>query len=263
MLGALVLLTGSDARSRQNTERVKVAAVQLAGRDASKVDARCAKNDANCAIEALIRRAHRQGAALVVTPEYSLDQRITEPTPKIGMVPKGRKKSPLITRFSALARELGVYLAIHLETTRNRHRHNTQVAFGPGGRVVGVHHKFELYGSEKDRHTPGTDVMAFDTPFGRVGMLVCADVYGDPRLHDELTGELGARIIALSTKWTVARATNWQAAFARDWGVYVVAANASAGEGRGGGVFDPRGRPLVVDERNQASVTIASIPVQL
>ena len=229
MLSGLVLLTASDARSRQNTDQVKVAAVQLASRDASKVDPRCAKKDNNCAIEALIRRAHRQGAALVVTPEYSLDQRFAEPTPKIGLAPTDTKKSPLLTRFSALARELGVYLAIHLETTRSRRRHNTQVAFEPNGQVVGVHHKFELYGSEKDRHTPGTDVMAFETPFGRVGMLVCADVYGDPRLHDELANEHGARIIALSTKWTVPRATNWQAAFARDWGVYVVAANASAG----------------------------------
>jgi predicted amidohydrolase len=180
----------------------------------------------------------------------------------VGDVFVSNARAPLLTRFSGLARELGIYVALHLETKRDGHLFNTLVALGPGGKVVGVHHKFELFGSERDTHTPGERVMAFDTPFGRVGLLVCADVYGDPRLHDELTGDVGARIVALSARWTVSGATRWQAAFARDWGVYVVAANASRGPGKGGGVFDPKGRALAIDEGGQATVTVASIPVQ-
>lgn len=261
LAAALFCLTASDAHSEQSEGTVRVASVQ-AGDDASRVDASCAKADANCAIEALVRQAHEQGAALVVTPEYALRQSHAEPAPKLGDVPADTGRSPLLSRFSAVARELGIYLALHLETKRGKRLYNSQVALGPEGEVVGVHHKFELFGSERDTHTAGDGVMAFDTPFGRVGLLVCADVYGDPRMHDELTREAGARIIALSAKWTVARATRWQAAFARDWGVFVVAANAASGAGRGGGVFDPQGQALAIDERGEGAVTVATIPIQ-
>jgi predicted amidohydrolase len=128
--------------------------------------------------------------------------------------------------------------------------------------VVGVHDKFELYGSERSSHARGVDVSTFDTPFGRVGMLICADLYGDPHLHDALAGDLDAHIIALSSMWTVPRATRWQAAFARDWSVYVAAANSTGDAGRGGGVFDSRGRGMALDETGKPTVTVAQIPVQ-
>jgi predicted amidohydrolase len=263
VLSALVCWTSGDARSQQTAATIQVAAVQFASGDARRIDARCAKSDANCAIEALVRRAAQKGASLVVAPEYGLAQRFAEPSPKLGDTPRRAPGAPLLSRFASLSRELGIYLVIQLNTKQGDKLHSTQVALDPDGRVVGVHYKFELYGAERFSHAAGDDVMAFDTPFGRVGMLICADLYGDPRLHDKLSHELDVHIVALSSMWTVPRATRWQAAFARDWSVYVVAANSTGGKGHGGGVFDPRGRGVSVSETGEPTVTIASIPVQL
>jgi hypothetical protein len=60
--------------------------------------------------------------------------------------------------------------------------------------------------------------------------------------------------------WTVAGATRWQAAFAHDWQVHVVAANRSAGAARGGGVFDPEGRALTSSESGLSELLVAEIP---
>lgn len=257
---SLLAMTGGEARSDDGAERVVVAAVGPVGQDASEVEASCSRADVACALEALVRRAAGRGAALVVTPEYGLDGYAPEPAPSLGDRPDDDQIAPLATRFGRLSRELGIYLVLALATREDRRLHNSQIAFDPDGRVVGKHHKVELYAGERDRFTPGTGVTAFDTPFGRVGLLICADIYGDPRLHDELSGTRRARILALSTMWTVAKATRWQAAFARDWGLFVVAANSSRGEGRGGGIFDPAGASLALSEDARPNIVVASIP---
>ena len=80
--------------------------------------------------------------------------------------------------------------------------------------------------------------------------------------HEALVETKGARILALSSMWTVRRATAWQAAFARDWGLTVVAANAIGGDGRGGGVFDPRGEVLSIHDAPEPGIALARIAVQ-
>jgi predicted amidohydrolase len=257
-----VALSGSGVvRSDQSEPTVRVAAVQYAGSSPTDIDPDCGAGDVNCAVEALIRRAKSRGASLVVTPEYGLTQSTIEASPSVGSLPADVESAPIATRFGELAAELGIYLVINMETRDGGRLRNTQVAFDPDGRVVARHHKFELYESERDSHVAGDDVTAFETPFGRVGLLICADIYGDPRLHDRLTDELGAHIVAFSTQWTVAGATRWPAAFARDWGVYVVAANGSGGKGKGSGVFDPTGKALAIDASAAPLVTIADVPI--
>jgi predicted amidohydrolase len=237
-----------------------LAAIHYTDSGARAIDPSCEDADSNCATEALVRRAHAAGARLVVTAEYALRQTRAEPVPTRGSPVTDADHSPLQARFSQLAAELSLYLVINLRTLRGAVRHNSQVAFGPDGSVVGVHHKFELYGGENEVLEAGEDVSVFDTPFGRVGLLICADLYGDPTLHDRLTRVLGADVVAVSSMWTVAGATRWQAAFARDWGTIVVAANSSAGAGRGSGIFDARGRALAETAMGSPSVLLAELP---
>lgn len=237
------------------TDTVAVAAVMFTGEVESGCD-----GDSACAIEALVRTAAGQGAKLIVTPEYGFDIDVPESDPIVGEAPGSSTSAPTLVRFGALADELDVYLVIDLETREGGHIYNTQVAFDPDGIIVAKHHKFELYGAEKDRLTRGTDVNAFDTPFGRVGLLICADVYGPPRLHERMVSELGVDVVAMSAMWTVAGAPRWQAAFAHDWQVPVVASNRSAGAARGGGIFDRDGQALARSESGHSEVVLAEIP---
>ena len=221
-------------------ETVRVATIAYPG--GSPSDYGC-KNDF-CAFDLLIRAAKDAGAAVVVTPEYATPQHDGEPRVAVGQHPS-KLTAPTQAYFAALADELDLYLAIDVETENALEQgFNSLVVFDPRGVLVARHDKIELFEGERQTLQPGQDVHTLDTPYGRFGMLICADLYTEPAIHRALIEEHEAQIILVSAAWTVPLATQWQAAFARDWDVYVVAANASLGSGRGGGVFDPRGRAV-------------------
>src|SRR5262249_32221476 len=53
-------------------------------------------------------------------------------------------------------------------------RYNTAVLIGPDGKLIGKYRKQKL-GHESVRNTAGTVSSVFETPFGRVGVMICAD----------------------------------------------------------------------------------------
>jgi len=245
----------------------KVAAVQYASGGHAAVDSTCASSslpDA-CAVGKLVAQAQSKGAVLVVTPEYGLGQKYYEPVPNLGENPgtgSSWSDDTLIKGFSKQAAKLAIHLVIDLQTTEGtgKPKHNTLVAFGPAGKVVGLHHKFELFDSESKNLTPGKGVMVFDSPVGKVGLLICADMYGDLRLHDKLTRTLKARVVAVSSLWTAPAGHLWQANFAKNWGVYVVGSNTVSGAGKGGGVYGPDGKALAEHLTSGPAVVVAEIP---
>lgn len=52
---------------------------------------------------------------------------------------------------------------------------NAAVVIGPDGNVSGVYRKTHLPGEEKHYFCAGPQLPVFDTPLGRLGLLVCAD----------------------------------------------------------------------------------------
>jgi omega-amidase len=52
---------------------------------------------------------------------------------------------------------------------------NSAVLIGADGAVAGVYRKTHLPGEEKHYFGAGTELPVFDTPLGRLGLLVCAD----------------------------------------------------------------------------------------
>jgi len=258
VIGATLAACGVDLDTRgQPLSALKVAALQY---DSYQFDEIGSCGDTQCAVKALIAQAASAGAVLVVAPELGLDG--SEPDPAIGSLPatSSLPADANIKVFSQQALELQLQIVIHLKTYDEQHHYTTQVAFGPDGRIVGKHHKFELYGGEAAQYKPGTDVMVFDSPLGKIGLLICADIYGDLRLHAKLVEQLGARVIAFSSFWTVGGGHHWQANFAKNWGVYVVGSNTTYGSGRGGGIFDPQGSALAVHTEAAPALTIAEIP---
>jgi predicted amidohydrolase len=128
--------------------------------------------------EPLIREAARNGAQVVCTPECFLDgyaiadkgiplddyRRLGEPIP--GGV--------YIRRLTALAGELKLHLIAGMLEADGEARYNTAVLLGPDGKLLGKYRKQKL-GHESVRNTPGTESPVFATPFGRVGVMICAD----------------------------------------------------------------------------------------
>jgi predicted amidohydrolase len=249
----------------------QVAAIQYASGQASLVLESCAtapKPD-GCAVQELVKQARQKGAVLVVAPELALDQPYIsniEPTPALGSNPGTDPSWPAggvyIKMFSQQAQQLGITIVIHLLTQSATSKpYSTQVAFGPDGRVLGKHHKFELFSGEKNSYTAGTDVEVFESAqLGKVGLLICADIYGDLNLHQKLVDTLKARVVAFSSFWTAPGAANFQQSYAKNWGVWMIGSNVSGGAGRGGGIFDPEGKELARTEQASPSVLVASVP---
>lgn len=248
----------------------RVAAVQYGRGQAQLVDSECASleyADA-CAMKKLAEYAHQQGARLIVFPEYSLEQKNFELQPQIGDLPAedaSLSGSSLIKIYSQIAQELETYIVFNLltyrGTTTNPEYFNTQVAYDPTGKVVGIHAKFNLFGDEKGSLTAGTDVSVFDTPLGKTGMLICADIYGNSTLLNKLSDTLNAYAVTVSSFWTVDGANQWYKAYAGKYGVYAIVANHTYNSGFGGGVYQPDGFPLVEKLETTPNVVIADIPL--
>ena len=124
-------------------------------------------------IERLIADARERGVGLLVLPEAALGGYVeslsgdTEPPPALS--PDG----PELQRVADLAAEMTVCVGF-CEDGGDGIRHNVAAAVS-GGELLGLHRKIHMPLDEGRFTTPGESLRAFDTPAGRIGMLICYD----------------------------------------------------------------------------------------
>jgi predicted amidohydrolase len=148
------------------------------------------------------------GADLVVFPETSLqgyppDVRLTDTEDAIKQlyavaepVPGG----PNVDTIATKAIERGIHVVYGLTEASDRPGvvYNTMVLTGPDG-LVGTFRKVHVGITEQLFWRRGDDWPVYDTPFGRVGMLICYDKMW-PETCRELTLR-GADLLIMSTAW--------------------------------------------------------------
>jgi len=131
--------------------------------------------------EQLVREAHRGGAGLVLlqelfaTPYFCIEQdpgylRLAEPA----------DHSPLLQRFQALARELGVVLPVSFFERAHNAYFNSLAVFDADGTRLGIYRKSHIPDGpgyqEKYYFSPGdTGFRVWDTRIGRIGVGICWD----------------------------------------------------------------------------------------
>ncbi|MEJ2768986.1 carbon-nitrogen hydrolase family protein [Mycetohabitans sp. B46] len=92
---------------------------------------------------------------------------------------------------------------------------NTTLVFDPQGRAVARYDKIHLFSFDQDDESfdeartirPGTDVVAFDAPFGRVGLSVCYDLRF-PELYRKL-GDCALIVVPSAFTYTTGHA-HWE-----------------------------------------------------
>jgi len=128
--------------------------------------------------EALIREAAAGGAQIVCTTECFLDgYAIADksiPLDKYRALGEPIPDGPSYKRLAALARELKILLVAGMLEADGEARCNTAVLISPEGRLLGKYRKQHLE-HELARNRPGTESPVFDTPYGRIGVMICAD----------------------------------------------------------------------------------------
>jgi predicted amidohydrolase len=129
-------------------------------------------------IEPMIREAAAHGARIVCTTECFLDGYAVAdksiPLEQYRALGEPIPAGQYFKRLSLLARELRIYLIAGLLEADGTARYNTALLIGPDGQLVGKYHKQEL-GHESERNTAGQSSPVFRTPYGRVGIMICAD----------------------------------------------------------------------------------------
>jgi predicted amidohydrolase len=146
--------------------------------------------------EKLITAAGRGGAQLVCTTEcfldgYAIDDK-TIPLEQYRALGEPIPDGPYYRRLAALADRLDIYLVAGMLESDGDERYNTAVFIDPDGKLIGKYRKHKLE-HELVRNTPGTEAPVFDTPFGQVGIMICAD-RRDPDLVKRLS-ERGTRLL--------------------------------------------------------------------
>lgn len=104
-------------------------------------------------------------------------------------------------RIIEAAREAGIYVVYGMAERLHRpvEMYNSAVLAGPDG-IVGVTRKVHLPQYEKLYFTPGLPGDVFSTPFGRIGMAVCYDIFF-PEITRILALKGAEIIVAISSVW--------------------------------------------------------------
>ena len=127
---------------------------------------------------AFIKDAKASGADLVLFPELSLTGYVLQDLVPI-VANLMEADNPVFRPLLEASRDLDLVVGFVDEDAR--HRFYIASAYLSGGKIVHIHHKVYLptYGlfDEGRFSAPGDSVRAFDTRFGRAGMLICEDFW--------------------------------------------------------------------------------------
>jgi predicted amidohydrolase len=126
----------------------------------------------------LIDEAHRAGADLLVFPELSLTgYALQDLVPQVAHRPT--PDDPIFNPLLEASKKLDIVVGFVNED--HRHRFFIAAAYLSKGQVLHVHNKVYLptYGlfDEGRFFAWGDEVRAFDSPFGRMGILICEDFW--------------------------------------------------------------------------------------
>jgi len=156
-------------------------------------------------IERTVGDARRRGAGLVVFPEAALGGYVKEEyvdgAPRVAPAPVLRDREAVFARLAAIAGPTVICLGYAEAATDGRAYSSAACISGDG--VLGHHRKVHIPPSEHGVFAPGAGFNAFDTPAGRVGMLLCYD-----KVFPEAARALaldGAEIVACMAAWPVCR----------------------------------------------------------
>jgi predicted amidohydrolase len=151
-------------------------------------------------VEKLIAAARADGVRLLALPEACLGGYLAHLDGGADEPPALRVDGPEIARLAALAGDM-VVCAGYCEADGDR-RFNSVVCVHDG-RVLGNHRKVHQPLRENASYDSGDSFAAFDTPVGRIGLLICYDK-AFPEAARTLALD-GAEIIVVVSAWPGSR----------------------------------------------------------
>jgi N-carbamoylputrescine amidase len=131
--------------------------------------------------EVLVRQAAQQGAQVVLVQElFAAPYFCIEQHPQYFALAAPLDGNPLVARFAALAKELGVVIPVSFFERAGQAYFNSVAMVDADGRVLGVYRKSHIPQGpgyeEKFYFSPGdSGFRVWETVFGRIGVGICWD----------------------------------------------------------------------------------------
>lgn len=149
--------------------------------------------------EKLISRATNEGADIILLPE-TIDFAWTHPD-----AIKSAKFIPgeFSNFFCGLAQKYAIWIAVGLTEKTTKGNYNSALLINSNGEIVGKHRKINLLNVEFPYYQVGQKLEVFDTPFGKIGLNICADNYLDAIDLGHSLARMGAQLILAPSSWTV------------------------------------------------------------
>lgn len=149
-------------------------------------------------IEYALETAREAHAAIAAFPESAIlgwenpdAHRLAEPIP-------GRDSD----RVAALAVKYGLMIAIGLDEKDGGRLYDSAILVDKTGRILWKHRKLNVLAELMEPpYSEGRpeDIGAVDTEYGRIGMLICADTFGDP--YAERVAKLKPDLMLIPYGW--------------------------------------------------------------
>lgn len=142
-------------------------------------------------MEPLVEQAAAHKAGLIVFGELITVMGVQRPKPPAEPVP-----GPTTTLLGQMARRHNIYIVAGMPERDGPSLYNSAVLLGPDGKLIGKYRKMALTTAEaRQGFTPGNDYPVFETRFGKLGIMICYDLFF-PEVAQELARR-GAEIIAV------------------------------------------------------------------
>jgi predicted amidohydrolase len=124
------------------------------------------------------RLGEAAGADLFVTPECWLDGYAAadkgSTVDRLRGVAQDLESSPYLRKVAEEARKRSLAICFGFTSLENGRLYNTAGLWGKDGALIGVYHKTHLQTHDL-QFSPGADLPVLPTPWGPVGIMICAD----------------------------------------------------------------------------------------
>jgi len=229
---------------------------------------------------ARIASAAEQGAEIVLLPE-ALDCGWTHPSARelAGAIPDG----PACAALRAAAVQHRVWVCAGLVERAGDRLFNAAVLVAPDGALRLHHRKIHELDFACALYAQGDRLAVTDTPWGRVGVMICADAFAPGLPISRALGAMGARLILSPCAWAVPPGHDnarepygklWRDSYgpvAREHGLWIAGCShvgpVTAGEWRGWRcigcslVVGPDGRPRAEGPYDAEALLRVELPV--
>jgi len=190
---------------------------------------------------------------------------------------------PSCHAFREAARRTGVYVCTGLAERAGSEVFNAAVLIDPQGHVLLHHRKLHELAIARPLYGRGDRLGVAQTPWGRVGLMICADAFADGLVVSRTLGLMGADVILSPCAWAVPAdhdnlaepyGTLWRDCYgtvAREYGLWIAGASnvgpIAAGPWQGHAcigcslVVSPTGEPVLQGPYGVDAETVLQVDV--